>query len=53
MRLLQGFRFSGSRVYILCEFPKIGDPNIIPKNSRSLIVRTPKIRYPYFGNSKP
>ena len=31
------------------EFPKIGDPNIVPTlNSRILIIRTPKIRYPHF-----
>ena len=26
-------------------FAKIGDPNIVPLNSRILIVRIPKIRY--------
>ena len=26
------------------EFPKIGYPNIVPKNSRILIIRTPKYR---------
>ena len=30
------------------EFPKIGDPNLVPYNSRILIIRTPKIRYPHF-----
>ena len=24
------------------EFPKIGDPNIVPQNSRILIIRTPQ-----------
>ena len=28
------------------EFPKIGDPNYITLNSRILIIRTPKERYP-------
>ena len=33
------------------EFPKIGEPNIVPLNSRILIIRTPQIRYPpIFGN---
>ena len=33
------------------EFPKIGDPNIVPVNGRILIIRTPKINVPEnFGN---
>ena len=30
-------------------FPKIGDPNIVPYNSRALIIRSPKSGTGIFG----
>ena len=45
-KLLWGFFRKGSCEGSIWEFPKIGDPNIVPE-----IVGNPKIRYPYFGNS--
>ena len=29
-------------------FPKIGDPNLVPPNSRILIIRTPRKGTPFF-----
>ena len=42
-KLLWGFFRKGSCEGSIWEFPKIGDPNIVPE-----IVGNPKIRYPYF-----
>ena len=36
---------------LMWEFPKIGDPNIVPLNSRILTIRTPQIRYPLFSET--
>ena len=36
---------------LMWEFPKIGDPNIVPLNSRILTIRTPPNKVPpIFGN---
>ena len=32
-------------------FPKIGVPNIVPQNSRILIIRTPVVRYPLLSEA--
>ena len=41
------------RRHAMWEFPKIGDPKIVPRNCRILIIRTPKKfgRYPLFSET--
>ena len=46
-----GLRMLGfAKVYYIWEFPKIGDPNIVPLNSRIPVIRTQNKVPPIFGN---